>query len=116
MAQSAKKDAKKGEPKTVDDVRSLARKHTKKAIRTLLRIMNDKEASHSARVQAADALLTRGWGRPPQAETPDGQPFKIVLNVPRPGMDPSPWGVPSDPEERKRWLMGLEEPKEETEH
>jgi hypothetical protein len=53
--------------KTPTDIRSLARSHTAKAIRTLAGIMNEPRAPASARVSAAVALLDRGWGKPQQA-------------------------------------------------
>lgn len=52
--------------KTATDIRSLARSHTASAIRTLAGIMNEKKAPAAARVSAAEALLSRGWGRAPQ--------------------------------------------------
>ena len=54
------------------DLRSLARSQTAMALRTLCGIA-ENSANDSARVQAAVALLDRGWGKPPQAHTgPDG--------------------------------------------
>lgn len=48
------------------DLRSLARSHTDTAVRTLASIMNNKDAPPAARVTAAEALLSRGWGKPVQ--------------------------------------------------
>ena len=45
-------------------VRELAREHTALAINTLAEICGDAGAKSQARVQAACALLDRGWGRP----------------------------------------------------
>lgn len=53
--------------KAKTEIRSLARVHTATAIATLAGIMRQKKASASARVAAAQALLDRGWGKPPQA-------------------------------------------------
>jgi hypothetical protein len=50
--------------KTTADIRSLARNHTAKALSTLASIMNATKAPAAARVQAAQALLDRGWGKP----------------------------------------------------
>lgn len=55
-----------GRPKVVAEVRELARQHTAAAIETLASIMNDREEHARARVAAANALLDRGYGRPPQ--------------------------------------------------
>ncbi len=53
-----------GRPKTIGHVRDLARAQTEDAITTLVRIMQDSEASPPARVAAARELLDRGWGKP----------------------------------------------------
>lgn len=53
--------------KTPTDIRSLARKHTAQAIKTLAGIMSQPKAPAAARVSAASAILDRGWGKPPQA-------------------------------------------------
>jgi len=53
-----------GRPKALHNLQELAREHTEAAIDTLAKIMNDEKAPHSARISAADALLSRGWGRP----------------------------------------------------
>ena len=50
------------------DIRSLARSHTKIAIKVLAGIAKDG-TNDAARVAAACALLDRGWGKPPQAHT-----------------------------------------------
>lgn len=55
-----------GRPKTDLVIRDLARKHTEDAIQTLVAITNDPKVSASARVQAATAILDRGWGKPVQ--------------------------------------------------
>jgi DNA-binding response OmpR family regulator len=52
-----------GRPKVIAEVRDLARQHTRKAIGTLVKVMQSGE-SDSARVAAANALLDRGFGRP----------------------------------------------------
>ena len=49
------------------DIRSLARRHTESAIKTLHAIMHMKDAPPSSRVAAAQALLDRGWGKPKES-------------------------------------------------
>lgn len=49
--------------KTPLEIRSLARKHTEAAMRTLAAIMREPSAPHSARVMAANSILDRGWGK-----------------------------------------------------
>ena len=48
------------------NIRSFARAHTEAAVNTLVHIMRQKKTTPSARVQAAVALLDRGWGKPQQ--------------------------------------------------
>jgi hypothetical protein len=55
-----------GRPKILGDVQELARQHTPEAIETLAAIMRDKKAPPAARATAANALLDRAYGRPPQ--------------------------------------------------
>ena len=47
------------------DARLLARSHGVEAVENLVAIMNDEAAPHMARIIAANAILDRGWGRPP---------------------------------------------------
>ena len=56
-----------GRPKTDESLRDLARAHTKGAIETLIKIASSPKASDTARVQACNAILDRGWGKPMQS-------------------------------------------------
>ena len=49
--------------KQITDVRDAARQHTRAAVETLVSVMEDKKAPHSARVAAANSLLDRGYGK-----------------------------------------------------
>jgi hypothetical protein len=49
--------------KTITEIRSLARSHTRTAINVLVGVMRSKDATHAARVSAANAILDRGWGK-----------------------------------------------------
>jgi hypothetical protein len=53
--------------KSLTEIRSLARSHTRTAINILVGIMRSKDATAPARVSAANTILDRGWGKPPQA-------------------------------------------------
>jgi Family of unknown function (DUF5681) len=55
-----------GRPKVPQTVKALAREFTDISIRRLASIVQDKGASPAAQVQAAQALLDRGWGKPLQ--------------------------------------------------
>ena len=68
MAQWAKGESGNpgGRPNGLGEIREIARQHTDTAIETLVKVMNATDASPSARVAAASALLDRGWGRPLQ--------------------------------------------------
>jgi hypothetical protein len=57
----------RGRRKDVHNVAALSRTFTEEATLTLAEIMRDKEQPAGARVNAAVALLNRGWGMPMQA-------------------------------------------------
>ena len=62
------------------EIRSLARVHTAKAIRTLVAIMKQTKAPPAARIAAANSLLDRGWGKAVQAiANPEGE--ELVIQV-----------------------------------
>ena len=71
-----------GRPKAAYDVQELARQHTEAAIDTLAEIMSDEKAPHSSRLSAAEALLSRGWGRPilPTVQTSTEKTFEQWLD------------------------------------
>ena len=56
-----------------------ARKHTLDAIRVLVDLMC-RANSESVRLNAAEAILSRGWGRPVQAFQVDGNSANRKLN------------------------------------
>ena len=58
-----------GRPKAIVEVAAAARERTVAAIDVLTEIMRDVEATSSARVSAAVALLERGWGKAPAIVT-----------------------------------------------
>jgi hypothetical protein len=49
--------------KSLTEIRSLARSHTRSALNVLVRVMQNKDATAAARVSAANAILDRGWGK-----------------------------------------------------
>src|SRR6476660_5591312 len=79
-----------GRPKVVAEVKELARKHTAKAIETLVSIMDNPKAAPAARVSAANALLDRGYGKPPQHITGEGGP-SFVVRLPEPAKNAEEW-------------------------
>jgi len=79
-----------GRPKVVAEVKELARKHTGKAIETLVSIMANPKAAPAARVSAANALLDRGYGKPPQLITGEGGP-SYVVRLPEPCKTAEEW-------------------------
>jgi hypothetical protein len=50
--------------KSLTEIRSLARSHTRSALNVLVRVMRSKDATAAAKVSAANAILDRGWGKP----------------------------------------------------
>jgi hypothetical protein len=49
--------------RTITEIRSVARSHTRTAINVLVGVMRAKDATPAARVSAANAILDRGWGK-----------------------------------------------------
>jgi hypothetical protein len=71
-------------PRTLTEIRSLARGHTRTAINALVGVMRAKDATHAARVSAANAILDRGWGKAAQAiETGDGAALELIHKIER---------------------------------
>jgi hypothetical protein len=54
-------------PKSVTEIRSLARSHTRTALNVLVGVMRNTKAPPPAMIAAANAILDRGWGKAPQA-------------------------------------------------
>ncbi|WP_426313499.1 DUF5681 domain-containing protein [Methylobacterium fujisawaense] len=57
----------KGRPPIIREVQELAREYTDEAIEQLVSIGRDEKINGSARVQAWNSVLDRGWGRPKQS-------------------------------------------------
>ena len=70
--------------RTLTEIRSLARSHTRSAINALVGVMRSKDATHAARVSAANAILDRGWGKAAQAaENGETGTFELVHRIER---------------------------------
>ena len=61
-----------GRPRSLASVMHEARRHTLPALKTLTTLMKEAK-SESVRLGAAEAILSRGWGRPIQAFQIDGR-------------------------------------------
>jgi hypothetical protein len=69
--------------KSLTEIRSLARSHTRTALNVLVGIMRSKDATAAARVSAANAILDRGWDKAPQAiENGDGA-LEVIHRIER---------------------------------
>ena len=66
-----------GRPKAALDVQALAREHTVAAIQTLVGALKDPKL----KVQAAEALLNRGWGKPLQPLRDESGNTPTVLHL-----------------------------------
>lgn len=62
-----------GRPRDLLGLADLARTHSTEAVETLVSIMKSKKTAASARVQAACALLDRGFGKPTQGIAVSGR-------------------------------------------
>jgi hypothetical protein len=56
----------KAKSKAAAEIKALAKKHSRAAIKVLAGIMNQADGPATARVSAAQALLDRGWGKAAQ--------------------------------------------------
>ena len=65
--------------RTLIEIRSLARSHTRTALRVLVGIMRSDDATPAARLSAANAILDRGWGKAaqPLENGEDGAPESV---------------------------------------
>jgi hypothetical protein len=79
-----------GRPKVLAEVKELARARTGDAIETLVSIMSNPKAAPAARVSAANSILDRGYGKPPQHITGEGGP-SYVVRLPEPCMTAEEW-------------------------
>jgi len=70
--------------RTITEIRSLARSHTRTAINVLVGIMRSKDATPAARVSPANTILDRGWGKAPQAlENADDGALELIHKIER---------------------------------
>jgi hypothetical protein len=70
--------------KTITEIRSLARSHTRSALNVLLGVMRSKDATAAARVSAANAVLDRGWGKATKAiENGDNGALEMIHRIER---------------------------------
>jgi hypothetical protein len=77
--------------KTITEIRSLARSHTRTALNVLVGVMRSKDATAAARVSAANAVLDRGWGKAAQAiENGDGGALELIHRIERVIVDVDP--------------------------
>jgi hypothetical protein len=78
-----------GMAKSLTEIRSLARSHTRTAIHVLVGIMRSKDATAAARVSAANAILDRGWGKATQpVGNGDDGALELIHRIERIIVDP----------------------------
>ena len=80
------------------DIRSLARKHTTEALERLVYWMRS-DTKHS--VNAAIALLDRGWGRAHQSVEISGEIQHSVIRAPAIAIDATEWAEQHVPEQHR---------------
>jgi hypothetical protein len=103
-----------GRPKVAAAVLELARHHGPDAIARLIELMHSQK--ETVAIRAAEALLDRAYGRPPQAVAVEHQrPVKIIItdaNSQKPEMNPRmPIGMPSQSvEQRREPFRGIHDP------
>ena len=72
----------------VAEIKALAKKHSKAAIKVLAGIMNQADGPATARVSAAQALLDRGWGKATQPLAGDEGGMPVLARIERVIVDP----------------------------
>jgi hypothetical protein len=70
-------------PKSLTEIRSLARSHTRTALNVLVGVMRNTKAAAPARIAAANAILDRGWGKATQPVGNDGDAFELIHRIER---------------------------------
>ncbi len=69
--------------KSLTEIRSIARSHTRTAINVLVGVMRSKDATPAARVSAANIILDRGWGKAAQPHENGEGPIEIFHRIER---------------------------------
>jgi hypothetical protein len=70
--------------KTITEIRSMARSHTKTALSVLVGVMRNTKAPPPARIAAANAILDRGWGKATQPiENGDDGALELIHKIER---------------------------------
>ena len=77
-----------GRPKSAVRLKELCRAHTPAAVQTLVAAL--KAENERTRVAAAEALLDRAWGKPPQAIVgdDDSPAIRVIAEIKRTIFDP----------------------------
>jgi hypothetical protein len=75
--------------KAAAEVRALAKRHSRAAVKVLAAIMNNEDGPATARVSAAQALLDRGWGKAAQPLAGEEGGLPILARIERVIVDPS---------------------------
>jgi hypothetical protein len=73
----------KSTSKAAAQIKALARKHSRAAIKTLAAIMNQADGPATARVSAAQALLDRGWGKAAQPIAGEDDGVGVLARIER---------------------------------
>jgi hypothetical protein len=67
---------------SIEDVRAIARTHTKDAIGTLVKLMKAQKTPAGVKRQCAMDLLSQGWGRPDaRGDGGDNRANGLVINI-----------------------------------
>ena len=70
-----------GKPKELKSIQTEARKLAPEALRVLGKVMRNDRASGAARALAANSLLDRAYGKPPQLNTAQAVEFKRAVDM-----------------------------------
>ena len=79
----------KAKSKAAAEIKTLARRHSKAAVKILAAIMNNEDGPATARVSAAQALLDRGWGKAAQPVAGEDGGLPVLAKIERVIVDPA---------------------------
>src|SRR3954466_2667238 len=73
----------KAKSRAAAGIKTLARRHSKAAVKVLAAIMNNEDGPATARVSAAQALLDRGWGKAAQVLAGEEGGLPVLARIER---------------------------------
>lgn len=74
---------KRSSARTLTEICSLARSHTRTALKVLVGVMRSDDATPAVRVSAANAILDRGWGKAQPIDDGQDEALELIHRIER---------------------------------